>query len=69
MRPNGESSTDVQTPPCAKQIAAEKLLCNRKPSLALCDDLEGRDGEGEGGSVCMIMADLHCCMAETNTRS
>ena len=21
----------------------------------------------EGGDVCIIMADLHCCMAETNT--
>ena len=49
----------------------------------LCDDLEGWDGSGEGGlrgKVCIvyiyiyiyththiIMSDLHCYMAETNT--
>ena len=39
----------------------------------LCDDLEGWDGGGwDGGSkgrgsMCILMADLHCCMAETNT--
>ena len=38
----------------------------------LCDDLEGRDGLGggrdvqEGGDICILMADSHCCMAETN---
>ena len=37
----------------------------------LCDDLEGWDRvEGrkaqEGGDLYIIMADLHCCMAETN---
>ena len=38
----------------------------------LCDGLEGRDGvEGgrevqEGGAICMLMADSHCCVAETN---
>ena len=38
----------------------------------LCDVLEGRDGVGgrrevqEGGDICILMADSHCCMAETN---
>ena len=38
----------------------------------LCDDLEGRAGvEGgravqEGGGICILMADFHCCVAETN---
>ena len=36
----------------------------------LCDDLEWWDGGKEGGSrrrdMCIIMADSHCCMAETN---
>ena len=38
----------------------------------LCDDLEGGDGVGggrevqEGGDICILMADSHCCMAETN---
>ena len=34
-------------------------------------DLGGGGGEGreaqEGGTIGTIMADLHCCMAETNT--
>ena len=38
----------------------------------LCDDLEGGDGVGgrrevqEGGNICILMSDSHCCMAETN---
>ena len=38
-----------------------------------CDDLEGWDRLGggrdvqEGGSMCILMTDLPCCMAETNT--
>ena len=38
----------------------------------LCDDLEGGDGVGggrevpEGGDICILMADLWHCMAETN---
>ena len=39
--------------------------------MALCDDLEGEMGGGEGaregGNVSIIMADLRCCMAETST--
>ena len=41
----------------------------------LWDDPEGRDGSGyemegqEGGDICILMADLHCYMAETNTTS
>lgn len=27
----------------------------------------GREAE-EGGDVCIIMAELRCCMAETNTK-
>ena len=39
----------------------------------LCDNLEEWDGVGggrevrEGGGMCVLMADSHCCMAETNT--
>ena len=37
----------------------------------LCDDLEGRMGGGkeaqEGGYIYIVMTDLCCCMAETNT--
>ena len=39
----------------------------------LCDSLDGWDGAGggrevqEGGDMCILMADSHCCMAETNT--
>ena len=39
----------------------------------LYDDLEVGDGIGggreaqEGEDICIIMTNLHCCMAETNT--
>ena len=39
----------------------------------LCDNLEGWDGVGggrevqEGGDISILVADSHCCMAETNT--
>lgn len=38
----------------------------------LCEDLEGWDAERGGkleaeGDVCIMMADLHFCMAETDT--
>jgi len=29
---------------------------------------KGRDAQ-EGGDICIIMASLHCCMAETNTNN
>ena len=40
--------------------------------MVLCDNLEEWDGveDGgdvqEGGDICILMADSHCCMAETN---
>ena len=39
----------------------------------LYDDLEGWGGRRggrevqEGGDICILMADSHCCMAETDT--
>ena len=38
---NGESSIDIYTLPCVKQIAGKKLLYNIESSQAFCDDLEG----------------------------
>ena len=41
--------------------------------LVLCDDLEGWGGVGDRKEVqdrediCILMADWHCCMAETHT--
>ena len=38
----------------------------------LCDDLEGWDGRWgereaqEGGDICILTADSHCCIAESN---
>lgn len=42
-------------------------------SVARCsvDDLEGQDGDWEGGSkgggIYVLIADSHCCAAETKT--
>ena len=42
-----------------------------KLSLVLCDDLvmwdRGVEGVQEGGDICMLMTDSHCCMAENST--
>ena len=39
----------------------------------LCDSIEGRDGEQwgacaahGGGDICVLRADPHCCIVETN---
>ena len=40
-----------------KQLASGKLLCNRAPSMLLCDEIEGWDAEGMeahgGGDIIM----------------
>lgn len=55
-----------------KTDASGDLLCDSGSSdLILCDSLEGWDGVGggrevpEGGAICILMADSHRCMAET----
>ena len=64
---NRESSIDIYIQPCAKQIASENLLYNTESQPgALMIQRDGIGG-GEGGNICIIMADLHCCMAETIT--
>ena len=49
------------------------VLYLREFSLVLCDSIEGRDGEQwgacaahGGGDICVLRADPHCCMVETN---
>ena len=44
-----------------------KMLCHREFSSVLCEDLERRDGKWVGGDICILIADSHCCRAETNT--
>ena len=44
----------------------------QRAQLVLCDNLGDELGRGrreaqEGGDICLLMADSHCCMAETNT--
>ena len=57
-----------------KQIASGNLLYDTgNPKLGLCDNLEGRDGEGGGrevlrrGDICIPVTDSCWFMAETNT--
>jgi len=54
------------------KIDSGKLLYNTgNPALELHDDLEGWDGRSreklKKEGVFIIMTDLHCCIAETNT--
>ena len=46
----------------------EAAVSHRELSSGLCDDLGGgMEGRvGEGGDICIQIADLLCCMAETN---
>ena len=55
-----------------KQIASGKLLYSTGNS-ARCSVMNQRGRIGarreapEGGDMCILIADLHCCIAETNT--
>ena len=54
---NGESSIDIYTLPCVKQIAGEKLLYNTGSPALRSNDLEGWDGGRRGrlksGGICV----------------
>ena len=76
------SSTDIYILSCVKHIASGKLLHNTG-SPAWCSAMTWRGGKGEGKEAqegedtdtytyththtYKIMADLHCCIAETDT--
>ena len=68
---NGESSINIYTLSCVKQIADKKLLYNAGSPAWLSGSLRGVGWEEEteaqeGGDVCIIMTYLHCYIAETN---
>ena len=50
-------------------MAGGKLLYNTgspaRCSVKICEGWEGRVAQ-QGGDICIIMADLCCCRAETN---
>ena len=65
--PNWESTPDIRT-----QSQWDAAVQRRELRLALCDDLEGRDGGGngkllEGGEVCIPLADSYVYIAEATT--
>ena len=64
----GESSISMYTLSGVWRTAGEKMLCSRRiPAWALWWP-GGMGWGGEGGMVRrVIMADSHCCFAETNT--
>ena len=67
---NWESSIDIYTLSCVKQLPSRELRYNREPSLVLCWQPRGvKCGEEalQGGGIYIIMAEPHCCMAETTT--
>ena len=69
---DGESSINIYSLKGIRWIAGEKMLYSTG-SPVWCSLITWRDGMGEGtearegADVCIIMADLHCYMAETNT--
>ena len=71
---NGESGINTYTLSGVRWIAGERWL-GSTGSPACCSVMTWRDGMGSGerrekrerGDVCIIMNDLSCCMAETNT--
>ena len=69
---NGESSGDIYTM-CTISSYWGPAVQHREPRLVLWDDLGEDGGVGEGGStenkyiyIYIILADSHCCTAESN---
>ena len=68
----GESSSNIYTLSGIRWRAGGKLLCSAGSPVS-CSVMTWKDGmgvseeAGDDGDVCIIMADLHCCMAEINT--
>ena len=68
----GESSVNIHILSGVRWIAGEKLLGSTGSPL-WCSVMTWKAGLGGGeggegaGDVCIIMADMHCCVAETNT--
>ena len=64
---NGGSSINMYTLLGVRWIAGEKLLCSTG-STVWCSVIPGGGTETrDTGDVCIIMANLHCCMTETTT--
>ena len=69
---NGKSGVGMYTLPCVKQTA-NGMLHHTGDSARLSAMVRkgGMGGEWEGGPrrrhVCVLMADSHCYMADTNT--
>ena len=65
---NWESSADIYTLSCVKQIASGKLL-HSTGSSARCSVMAWRGGREvqEGGGICVHIADSLHHRAETNT--
>ena len=67
-----ESSIDIYTLPCVKQIATGKLLYNTGNSVQ-GSVMTYRAGMGAGreaqagGDIHIQITDSHCCTAEANT--
>ena len=69
---NGASGINTHTLVGERQIAGEKLPSSTGSpvwhSLMTRRDVVGGGEEAsEERDICIVMVDLHCCMAETNT--
>ena len=63
---NGESSISICIVSGVKWLVGEKLLCGKGITvwtsvMTWRDGIEAGREDREGGNVCVIMADLHCC--------
>ena len=65
---NGESGVGKYTLSCIKWIASEKLVYNTGSATWFPERVEWVEGrETQQEILYIIMTDLHCCTAETNT--
>ena len=58
-------ASHIHTTTC--ETAVRSCYITQEPSLAPCDDLMGWDWGQEGGDICIIMADLCCCMGHNTS--
>lgn len=63
-----ESSIDIYTLPCVKQLVGNCYM-TQGAQPGLCDDLKGwgeQEGDSRGEDIYIVTTDSVCCMAESH---